>query len=271
MLLRPGLLRAARLPPTGALHRAVLARRLYSSWGPSAGQAASERWLYTILGLNTAVFAAWKYADNTIPLDLKASLSPETSRRIAQYVHLDKRQLFNDLYTHFVFKTDDPQRGRWWTTLTAAFSHKDLAHFVFNMFALKSFGEAIIAYCPRMGPSSFLTLYLGAGLAGSLGFYFQRQSQNSKQQSAAIGASGCVSGVAAAVALIAPNAKWQIMFIPIGVPAWLLFSAYLAYDAIYLNDPNSRIGHSGHIGGAAWGAVYYWLVLRRLRSPLSRR
>ncbi|EKG16906.1 Peptidase S54 rhomboid [Macrophomina phaseolina MS6] len=264
-LLRPGLIRAAKLPPTSALHRAALARRFYSSFGQSAGQHASQRWLYTFLGLNTAVFAAWKYADNTIPFDLKAAFSPETYRQIAKYVQLDKRRLWQGLVNQFVFKTDDPERGRWWTCITAAFSHKDLPHFVFNMLALKSFGDALIAYVPRINPASFLTLYLGAGLAGSLGFYYQKKAQGNRQQSAAIGASGAVSGLAATMALIAPNAKWQFAFIPIGIPAWAMFSAYIAYDAFYLNDPNSRVGHSGHIGGAAFGAAYYWLVVRRLR------
>lgn len=265
MLLRPGLTRAAKLPPTSALRRAALARRFYSSFGQSAGQAASQRWLYTILGLNTAVFAAWKYADNTIPIDLKAAFSKDTYQQIAKHVHLDKRLILQDLVNQFVFKSDDPDRGRWWTSVTATFSHKDLPHFIFNMIALKSFGDAMIAYLPRVNPASFLTLYLGAGLAGSLGFYYQKKTQDDRQQSAAIGASGAVTGLAAAVALIAPNAKWQFVFIPVGIPAWAMFSAYIAYDAFYMNDPNSRVGHSGHIGGAAFGAAYYWLVLRRLR------
>lgn len=269
MLLRPGLFRAAKLPPS-VLHRTLLARRSFSSYSQPAGQAVSERWLYAILGLNTAVFAAWKYADNTIPFDLKASLSTETYRQVAKYVQLDKRQLLNSMYNNFVFKSDDFKRGNWWTSITAAFSHLGFAHFAFNMIALNSFGGALINYCPKIRPVNLVTLYLGAGLAGTIAHYYQNKYYHNNRPAAAVGASGSVMGIATACAVIAPHARWQLMFIPVGIPAWVMISAYFAYDAFYLSDANSRIGHGGHLGGAAFGVAYYFLALRGLRFPGRR-
>lgn len=265
MFFRPGLLRAAKLPTANARLFAASTRRFYSSRsrfrppvGPPAGQKASENWLIAILGLNTVVFAAWKYADNTIPIKFTED-------------QLEKIRVYRGLIDNFVFKPEDPQHGRWWTAITHAFSHKDLPHFIFNMIALKSFGEALIAYLPGIRPLTFPTLYLGASLSGSLGWYLQKRTDTSESRSAgALGASGAVSGLAAACALIAPNAKWGFVFLPIGIPAWAMFSAYIAYDAFYLNDPNSRIGHGSHLSGAAFGAVYYLMVLRRFQFPLRR-
>ncbi|KAL0260687.1 hypothetical protein SLS55_004377 [Diplodia seriata] len=260
MLLRPGLFRGAKVQPGKAQLYAASARRFYSSFGQTAGQASSERLLYGILGLNTAVFAAWKYADNTIPIQIKS-----------EQLNLDKARAMQAMINNFVFKSEDVANGRWWTAITHAFSHFNIPHFIFNMIALKSFGDAVIAYLPGIRPGSLATLYIGASLAGSLGWAAQRQQTDSGKKSAgALGASGAVSGLAAAAALIAPRAQWQLMFIPIGIPAWAMFSAYIAYDAFYMNDPNSMIGHSSHLGGAAFGAAYYLLVLRRLGLPYRR-
>jgi membrane associated rhomboid family serine protease len=40
---------------------------------------------------------------------------------------------------------------------------------------------------------------------------------------------------------------------------------YGVYDGYYLNDNKSRIGHAGHLGGAAFGFLYYIWRLRGLR------
>ncbi|OJD35869.1 protease [Diplodia corticola] len=259
MFLRPGLFRAVRMPPAKAQLYAASARRFYSSF-QSAGQASSERLLYGALGLNTAVFVAWKYADRTIPFEIKS-----------EQIDLSKARVLQALSTNFFFKDEDLHTGRWWTAITHAFSHASIPHFIFNMVALKTFGDAVISFLPGIRPLSFATLYLGAAIAGSVGWSAQRkQSESPRQVAGAAGASGAISGLAATAALIAPNARWQLMFIPIGIPAWAIFSAYIAYSAFYMNDPNSGIGHSSHLGGAAFGAVYYLLVLRRLRFPFRR-
>lgn len=49
----------------------------------------------------------------------------------------------------------------------------------------------------------------------------------------------------------------------------VLFPAFVAYDIGYLGSQTSRTGHAAHLGGAAFGAVFYALVLRRLGGPLG--
>lgn len=77
-----------------------------------------------------------------------------------------------------------------------------------------------------------------------------------------LGASGAVSGVAAAFAVFFPWQKLQILFIPIGIYAAYLIPGFFLIDLVLgllkLNFDN--IAHFAHIGGALTGAAiaYYW-------------
>ena len=51
----------------------------------------------------------------------------------------------------------------------------------------------------------------------------------------------------------------------IPVPLWALMTGYAIYDGYYLSDSRSKIGHGGHLGGIAFGVVYYFAKLRGLR------
>ncbi len=77
-----------------------------------------------------------------------------------------------------------------------------------------------------------------------------------------LGASGAVSGIAAAFAVFFPWQKLQIIFIPIGIYAAYLIPGFFLVDLVLgllkLNFDN--IAHFAHIGGAITGAAiaYYW-------------
>ena len=49
----------------------------------------------------------------------------------------------------------------------------------------------------------------------------------------------------------------------IPVPLWVILAGYVAVDTFYLDNTQSRTGHAAHLGGAAFGAAYSALVLRR--------
>lgn len=77
-----------------------------------------------------------------------------------------------------------------------------------------------------------------------------------------LGASGAVSGVAAAFAVFFPWQKLQIIFIPIGIYAAYLIPGFFLVDLIlgFLKLDFDNIAHFAHIGGAIAGAAiaYYW-------------
>ncbi|KAF2835956.1 rhomboid-domain-containing protein [Patellaria atrata CBS 101060] len=153
-----------------------------------------------------------------------------------------------------------------YTLLTSTFSHRDLGHFVFNMVTFHTFAS-ILRYRGITGPQ-LLTLYIGSGIVGSLGFVINealnaRRSQGDRRIHTALGASGAVMGLGATAALLAPSTQILIFFIP--APLWLAVSGYLAVDWFYMNDPRTRTAHAGHIGGALFGAAYWFIRLKGRR------
>ncbi|KAG5459063.1 MAG: hypothetical protein BJ554DRAFT_593 [Olpidium bornovanus] len=117
-------------------------------WGSWHGRLDPHRTVYVLLGINTAVFVAWKYAE-------------ELYRQEGNWKFLAfMRRNFSAGYLSSV------RDGRVWTFLTAAYSHRDFSHFLLNMVVLFSFGPAV-AY--TIGTGSFLALYHAAGLVSTVG------------------------------------------------------------------------------------------------------
>ena len=160
------------------------------------------------------------------------------------------------------------REGRFHTIVTHFFSHKDGFHILANMFTLWSFGqEALLA----LGERRFLVLYMGGGLVSAVaslvapkllgrgGFdspYGQRYSSASSTRN--LGASGAVNAVVLWSILTTPMRGMMIFPIPIALPSWVFGLGFVAWDAFSAaNRPNSHVGHTAHLGGAAWGVLYY--------------
>lgn len=83
--------------------------------------------------------------------------------------------------------------GEFYRLFTSMFLHYGLLHLAFNMWALWVLGRELE---PRLGPGRFLTLYLVAGLGGSVACYaFTPAAQ-------AAGASGAIYGLFAALFVV---------------------------------------------------------------------
>jgi rhomboid protease GluP len=153
--------------------------------------------------------------------------------------------------------------GEWWRLFTATFLHFGFVHASLNMWALYESGRMV----ERLyGSARFLSLYVFAGLAGSMASLLWNPHVNSA------GASGAIFGVFGGM----------LAFVVLprnGVPAWimaehrnstLLFAGYsLAYGFVH-----AGIDNAAHIGGLAGGFVIGLLLarpvdvaVRRQRSP----
>jgi membrane associated rhomboid family serine protease len=70
-----------------------------------------------------------------------------------------------------------------------------------------------------------------------------------------LGASGAVSGIVFAAILVDPEMNLYLMFIPIGIPAWLFGIAYIFYSIYGIRSQAGNIGHEAHLGGAIVGLL----------------
>ena len=222
---------------SGGIPRNGSSRRNYSGgpFGGYSGRSSARSEMFAIIGLNTAVFAAWSYARGQ-----------------------QNRDLWIWLTRNFTLTASDISQQRWHTLLTSAISHNNFPHFLFNMISFHAFGSILSAV--GIGGVRLFTLCTGSALAGSLAFIYNQSGRNT--QSRGLGASGMVMGAAAAAACLMPFAPMQLFFIPVSIPLWAVALLYTAVDSYYVNS-NSPIGHAAHLGGSVFGLAYYGLALRR--------
>lgn len=137
--------------------------------------------------------------------------------------------------------------------VTHMFAHSPftIAHILFNMFALWSFGSWLER---AWGPKRFLIFYLACGLAAGAAQLFLTNN-------AAVGASGAIMGLFAAFAYLFPNAELLMFPIPFPVKAKWAVAVMAAIDLFGGVQPaGSNIAHFAHLGGLAMGfiLVIYW-------------
>ncbi|KAL1800363.1 hypothetical protein ACET3X_000705 [Alternaria dauci] len=226
--------------------------RFYSSggYGHYRDQVKmNEAILYGLMGTNIAVFG------------------------YAYYVKEQARQGYPRPFENFMKKMTLNltafQQGNYLSLLTSIFTHVDIGHIFSNMFTVYFLGS-FLANAPIITPVRYLTIALGSGIAGSVGYlfnrYYQMQAQGprARDNTRGLGFSGAVMGISTVAACLAPHSQVLIYGI-VPMPLWALVAGYAVYDGYYLNSTNSRIGHAGHLGGLAFGLVYYFARLRGLR------
>jgi rhomboid-like protein len=201
-----------------------------------------------IVALNILVFLAWQ----------AATVAPAL-------------QVF--MVTNFLVSTTHLLHGMVWTLLSSAFSHSELWHLVLNMFVLWSFGTVL----ERLwGSRTFLLFYLAAAAVASFCHCLGSSLLMHNPDIPALGASGAVSGLLLAYALIFPRHR-ILLFGVIPVPALAGVLAFVGIDLWGLvaqsRGGGLPIGHGAHLGGALAGALMYLLVLRRRmpRAPTAPR
>lgn len=170
-------------------------------------------------------------------------------------------------------------QGRHWTLLTSAFQHANLLHFGVNMMAFNAFAS-IMSVVPGVGALHIFGLCFGSAIAGAGAFLYEHASENPAPRNgfpsnvyrsqhvtslhSGCGASGMVMGFGMAATCLFPNAPMSLLFPPVTLPMWALMGLYVGLDWYLLGSSSSRIGHSAHLGGAVFGAFYYFSYLRNL-------
>jgi membrane associated rhomboid family serine protease len=128
--------------------------------------------------------------------------------------------------------------GAYWQLVTSMFTHVQLWHIGFNMFALWVLGPALEQ---ALGRWRFLALYFLSGLAGSALVYWGDRG--------ALGASGAIFGLMAALLILAIKSRGDVR----GILTWIGINFVIT---VVFGRSISWEGHlGGFIGGLAIGAV----------------
>ncbi|QYJ67587.1 rhomboid family intramembrane serine protease [Flavobacterium litorale] len=155
---------------------------------------------------------------------------------------------FNDIlfFRKYEFHIGSIRAGEQYRMISSAFLHGDMTHLVFNMLTLYFFGPVVVAY---LGILSFLLIYFGSLIAGSLlTLYFHKNDYSYR----AIGASGAVIGVLYAAILLEPDMTLYLFF-ALPIPAYIFGIGYLLYSIYGMRAKSDNIGHTAHFGGAIAG------------------
>ena len=150
----------------------------------------------------------------------------------------------------------------WWTFVSYMFVHAGLLHLLGNMLMLFVFGTAVES---RMGSRTFLIYYLFCGVGAAL---FALGLSSFMAVSPFIGASGAVLGVALAFAMYWPDAELVVFPIPVLIRARTLVTILIGLDVFFsFLAQSDGIAHLAHVGGAAFGYLFFRLQGISRRSP----
>ena len=141
------------------------------------------------------------------------------------------------------------RKKEYYRIFSHAFIHADMWHLLFNMFSFYSFAFVLENY---LGSTRFFIVYFGSILA-SVYTCILKNKTNPVYRS--LGASGGVSGIIFSYILFQPMAQIGIMFIPVGIPAFVFGFLYLAYSYYSSENQYDNINHEAHFYGAVAGMV----------------
>jgi membrane associated rhomboid family serine protease len=150
--------------------------------------------------------------------------------------------------------------GEWWRLLTSVFLHFGIVHLAFNMWAL--WVNGVLA--ERLyGSTRYLTLYLVAGVAGSVTSFLWHPFVNGA------GASGAIFGVLGALLayFLRTDSGVPISVLKAQRNAAAIFIAYSLLNAVRVRG----IDNAAHLGGLAAGFVVGWLLCRPLDAKRNEQ
>jgi membrane associated rhomboid family serine protease len=149
-----------------------------------------------------------------------------------------------------------------WSFFTYMFVHAGLLHLLGNMLMLFVFGTAVES---RMGSRAFILYYLLCGVGAAV---FSLGLSAIMPVGPFVGASGAVLGVALAFAIYWPDAELIVFPIPMPIRAKTLVMLLVGLDVLfYFLTPGDGIAHLAHVGGVAFGYLYFRTQGFSRRSP----
>jgi membrane associated rhomboid family serine protease len=153
----------------------------------------------------------------------------------------------------------DPEGGltRPWTVVTYALVHGGLFHLLFNAFALLVLGPTVER---RLGGPGFLLHFLYCVIGAA---FFAAVIARLTPVPPFYGASGGITGLLLAYAVIAPDRELFVFPIPLPLKARTLVTVVALFDLagmLFLRDAFGRaVAYEAHLGGLAFGWLFFRL------------
>ncbi|ETN47088.1 uncharacterized protein HMPREF1541_01278 [Cyphellophora europaea CBS 101466] len=219
------------------------------------------------VGACVGIFLGWNYAERGLVYDAVNNGMNRLQRAKLMPSHWrapDPQKVYHQLNEKTIHRTGmtkkDDDRVSW---LLCNLSHKDLLHLGFNMMAFTSFAPALM----WMSTRHYVGILLGSAISSS--FFSEYYHKGIPSQG--LGFSGVVSGVAMTATMLFPTSTASLFGV-LKLPLWAMTGGFFLLDT-YLAESGAQtgIGHAAHVGGGAFGAVYYALFLRRFGGVLGRR
>lgn len=156
--------------------------------------------------------------------------------------------------------------GSPWPWLTYMFLHGGFLHLFGNLYFLWVFGDNVE---DRLGRGRFLLLYFAAGISAAL---LQCVLQTSSTIPI-VGASGAISGVMAAYAILFPNARLVslIWVIKVQWQTTTYLGVWLLLQFIGALSGASGVAWWAHIGGFLVGGLIAWTWRRSHQEEVTRK
>ena len=145
--------------------------------------------------------------------------------------------------------------------ITYQFLHANALHIIFNMLAFISLAPIVENYLSTT--RKFYIYYFICGIMSAV-LHMTMVDGNSPL----VGASGSIWGMTTMFALISPNQKLNIMFIPIDIRAkHLIGILFLLEVLLCMIGSRDSVSHWGHVGGAITGVFLFMCEKYIFKNP----
>ena len=133
--------------------------------------------------------------------------------------------------------------------ITHMFLHAGAMHLLFNMMFLYFIGTELER---RIGAKQFITVFFTSGIVAGIGYSIWSLFIIGPPYASAVGASGALFGVFAALAILAPHIKLYMFFIPVPIKITHALILFALFDLLFIGSGDT-IARSAHLSGAVAG------------------
>lgn len=174
-----------------------------------------------------------------------------------------------DLYGMSMLRTDLLTPATAFQLFSCGFIHGNFTHLLFNMYGLYLFGSIAVQY---LGDKKFCAVYLAGIFLSSLAFYVI----NMGKPMYLMGASGAICAITIAAAMVSPDKKFFIIFMPftpIKITTMVVCYTIIEFLMTVNSSANDTTAYLAHLAGFISGYILMKIIAKKeiLWDPLKRK